>query len=410
MLTVVMPSLNQARFLEEAVTSVMTQSEPLELIVVDGGSSDNTLSLLAALASRWPGRLRWQSAPDSGPAAAVNEGIALARGDIIGWLNADDRYMPDAARRALSLFEGMPSLQMVYGEAEHIDDAGRVLGRYPSAPPTVSMEHFFEGCFICQPTAFFRRSTFLALGGLDESLAASFDFDLWVRWFKFAHDAVGFVPALQAQSRLHAQTITARQRETVALEGMKVLHRHLGQSRASWLLTHFAERCQQHPFAGAGVDLTATFSEMVARAADWLSPTDVQVLKLTIANNRALDIASPNLYADIWPDGWAGKTLEIRFRQPASPARALLLRGRHAHPHAGMSRLSAATPSGFTPTLRLTYPGPFQWELPIHDQRPGAQLVYRITTDRTFVPAELDPFAEDRRSLSFVVESIQLHA
>ncbi len=88
-----MPTLNQRAFIADAVRSVFAQDLPgLELVVADGGSCDGTPSLLAELAEQHPGRLRWVSAPDSGPAAAVNRAVALAEGEVIGWLNSDDCY------------------------------------------------------------------------------------------------------------------------------------------------------------------------------------------------------------------------------------------------------------------------------------------------------------------------------
>ena len=408
-LSIVMPTLNQRAFIAEAVRSVFAQDLPgLELVVADGGSCDGTPSLLAELAEQHPGRLRWVSAPDSGPAAAVNRAVALAEGEVIGWLNSDDCYTLGAAARALTLFQREPALVMIYGAGEHIDVQSRVLGPYPTRPPATPRAAFAEGCFICQPTAFFRRAIFLALGGLDEALHAAFDFDLWLRLFAAHPGQVGWVPQVQAQSRLHGDSITARQREGVALEGLQVLHRHLGYAPPHWLLTHIAERCAQHPFGPGRNDLPADLAHFAARAEALLSPADRQLVTQRLAQNRALQLATPDLYADIWPDGWAPRTLEIRLRQSTPPAMGLRISGTHAHPAGGRTQLIANAPDGQTFRVILAHAGPFEWTLPITERLPDARLVYRITADRIFVPAALDAQSTDTRELAWRLDHLAL--
>ncbi|MSQ68331.1 MAG: glycosyltransferase [Gammaproteobacteria bacterium] len=408
-LSIVMPTLNQRAFLAHAVRSVFAQDLPgLELVVADGGSRDGTPSLLAELAEEHPGRLRWVSAPDSGPAAAVNRAVALAEGEVIGWLNSDDCYTLGAAARALTLLQRDPALVMVYGAGEQIDVQGRVLGPYPTRPPATPRAAFAEGCFICQPTAFFRRATFLALGALDESLHAAFDFDLWLRLFAAHPGQVAWVPQVQAQSRCHTDSITARERERVALEGLQVLHRHLGYAPPHWLLTHVDERCAQHPFGPGSSNLQADLAHLAARAEPLLSPDDRQLVTERLAQNRALQLATPYLYAGIWPDGWAPRTLEIRLRQPTPPAMGLRITGTHAHPGGGRTQLTASAPDGQTFRVRLANPGPFEWTLPISERLPDAQLVYRITADRVFVPAALAGQSTDSRELAWRLDHVAL--
>ena len=135
-----MPSLNQGRYIESAVLSVLWQDVPgLELIIMDGGSIDGTQGRLAQLAQRFPQGLRWCSEPDSGPANALNKAIGLAQGDILGWLNSDDLYAPDAIAQAVDFFDANPSAVMVYGEGEHIDAEGNRIGLYPTRTPEVTI-------------------------------------------------------------------------------------------------------------------------------------------------------------------------------------------------------------------------------------------------------------------------------
>ena len=117
-------------FLREAVESVLLQSECLELLVADGGSSDGSLDLLRELAAV-DSRLHLVSRSDHGPADALNKAFQAARGTLIGWLNADDIYSPGALARAKAALTAHPHWLMVYGEGEEFDLA---TGRPPKDP------------------------------------------------------------------------------------------------------------------------------------------------------------------------------------------------------------------------------------------------------------------------------------
>lgn len=241
MVSVVMPSLNQGRFIDAAIDSVLGQGYPkVELIVADGASTDDTVQRLGRRAEVDP-RLRWLSEPDTGPADALNKALARVRGTVIGWLNADDLYVPGAIDRAVAAFEGNANWLMVYGHGEHLDIDGRVTGRYPTLPPDTSIRKFAEGCFICQPTVFFKRTMVLLLGNMDESLKTAFDFDYWLRAFSNFPERIGFVDAVLAGSRLHEGCITLRSRRRVLLEGMRLVANHLAVSPRDWVLTYAKE-------------------------------------------------------------------------------------------------------------------------------------------------------------------------
>jgi glycosyltransferase involved in cell wall biosynthesis len=125
LVSIVTPSLDQAEFIEDAIRSVLDQEYPnIEYLVVDGGSRDGTLEILRQHGDS----LRWTSDRDKGQSDAINHGFAATSGEIIAWLNADDRYVPDAVRAAVEAFEQDPSLDLVYGQAAFIDRAGHSLG------------------------------------------------------------------------------------------------------------------------------------------------------------------------------------------------------------------------------------------------------------------------------------------
>jgi glycosyltransferase involved in cell wall biosynthesis len=243
-----MPSLNQGKYLPLAVESILSQRYPkLEIIVADGGSIDESIPWLSARAEQ-DNRLRFISQRDGGPAQALNRALALARGTIIGWLNSDDLYTPDCIDRAVTAFQANPNWMMLYGHGEHIDADGVVIEAYPTLPiDQDALQRFEDGCFICQPTVFFKSSMKLLLGKLDERFKTAFDFDYWVRAFQVFPGRVGFVDAVQAQSRLHDECITLRQRRLVCVESMNIISRYLVDLPFHWLLSYADERRANDP-------------------------------------------------------------------------------------------------------------------------------------------------------------------
>jgi hypothetical protein len=406
-MSVVMPSFEQSRFIRAAALSVLQQGVPgcVELIVVDGGSTDETLAHLVDLSAAYPGRIRWFSAPDNGPAQAVNRAVELSRGAVIGWLNSDDLYLPGAMERALQHFAARPDDVMVYGEGEHVDEAGAPLGRYPSLPPGTPLSAFADGCFICQPTAFFRRDVFLAIGGLDESLRAAFDFDLWVRFFQRHAGRIGWIPAIQAQSRLHAGGITLSQRERVALEGLTVVGRHLRSPPAHWLLTHFSELAAQHPFQGEVRDLREKIEAVIEKAKTLVAPAALSHWYEHLAQDRSVQLSTPWLQVDMQPDGWAGTSIDVRLRQPTPPVSAIALACRNAAPGVGLLRLTIWAPGMSGRELFVEGVGPFQIALDVEDLRPDARVVFRITSEDYFVPA-YETGSDDFRRLAFLIDDV----
>ena len=410
-LSVVMPTRNQAFFIEGAVRSVLDQPEVDELVVADGGSTDGTQARLEALAAAYPGRLHWVSEPDQGPADAVNRAVARAAGRLIGWLNSDDLYTPEAAARALRAFAAQPEQVLVYGEGEHVGEQGEHLARYPTLGPDAPLSAWADGCPVCQPTAFFRRDVFIALGGLDTGLRTAFDYEFWLRVWKAHPGRVGFVPEVQAQSRLHRGGITLRMREQVAMEGLQVVHRHVGPAPVHWLLTHAGEALARCPFESTPDAVRAHLLALAQQARAWLAAGGVEQFQRHLAAHRGWQLARPDVAADVHADGWAPPRLALRIRQPtAHPYRRLRLWGRNASPRRQALRLSLLDEGGVSLWQGgASAVGAFSLVLPLPASEDQA-LRLTLCCDTTFAPAALDPASTDRRALAFLLDAAELLA
>jgi glycosyltransferase involved in cell wall biosynthesis len=221
--TVVTPSFNQGRFIRATIESVLKQDYPrIEYLVMDGGSTDETVSILR----EYSDRIRWLSEPDRGQAHAINKGWRQAAGSIVAYLNSDDVYLPGAVSSGVAALETHPDAAAVYGEGYHVDEAGAILERYPTEP--FEAERLREACFICQPTVFLRREAVEAAGYLDESLRYCMDYDLWIRLTR-AGKTFAYTPQYLASTRLHADTKTLGQRGQAHAEILRVIHRHFGR-------------------------------------------------------------------------------------------------------------------------------------------------------------------------------------
>jgi glycosyltransferase involved in cell wall biosynthesis len=229
LVTIVTPSLNSGRFIEQAIQSVLRQDYPrIEYLVVDGGSTDETFSILA----RHKERVRFISVNDSGIADAINRGFAMTEGSILAWLSADDYYLPGAIAAAVESLEADPEAGAVYGEALWVDEACNSLKPYPTVRP-YDPAMWSRECAVCQPACFFRRSVFEAVGGLDISLKTVFDYDLWIRMarsYRFIS-----IPMCVVASRMHVENLSLSRRDLVFQESIQLLKRHYGYVPLQWI-------------------------------------------------------------------------------------------------------------------------------------------------------------------------------
>ena len=187
-ISVITPNYDQAGFIEETITSVLSQNYPnLEYIIIDGGSTDRSLDII----KKYQDELAyWVSEKDGGMYDAINKGFRKSSGEIMCWINSDDILQEGALLQVALLFEKHKDLRWLQGKPTVIDAQGETL-KHPK--PIGSKQHFYLGfyekeySFIQQESTFWKRELWEQAGGaisLDYSLAA--DFDLWMRFFKHA--------------------------------------------------------------------------------------------------------------------------------------------------------------------------------------------------------------------------------
>ena len=227
--SIVTPSFNHARFLEQTMRSVLEQDYPnIEYIVIDGGSQDGSRDLIEAYA---PQLAYWQSQPDGGQTDAINQGFARATGEILAWLNSDDYLLPGAVSRAVAALQAEPELGMVYGDCLLVNAEGKTIKRFPAAQTDYA--RLRRGyVHIPQQSSFWRASLWEAVGPLDPSFYFAMDYDLWTRLARLA--PLKYLPGEPwAAFRLHGDAKSLAQDDRCWPEMLRVHYRDGGKKLAA---------------------------------------------------------------------------------------------------------------------------------------------------------------------------------
>jgi len=217
-ISIVIPTLNQGRFIEETIRSVLSQDyRPIELLVIDGGSRDETLDVLKSYEAHE--ELSWISERDGGVTDAVNRGFSLVTGDIVGIQSSDDLYLPGAFAKVASTFGSDTELKLVFGEAEYIDEDSRIRGK--SNVGQFSLLAFLSRkSYILQSSAFFRQSVIAQIGGWKSEFSYVADNEFWLRICM--NEKVKSIPDVLSQYRYHSKQRNT-QKERIAHEWSAVI-------------------------------------------------------------------------------------------------------------------------------------------------------------------------------------------
>jgi glycosyltransferase involved in cell wall biosynthesis len=225
-------AFNQAAFVEETLRSVLEQDyRHKEYLVIDGNSTDGSAEIIRRYADRLT---YWVSEPDRGQSHAINKGFALARGEVLGWVNSDDTLLSGALATVAKCFVEHPEIDLVYGDYGYTDSEGRVLLRRRLFD-SMSYETLLYHDYLGQPAVFFRRSLLDRVGPVDEQLYYHMDWELFLRMWKVCRPL--HVPVCLATSRLVPAAKSNAQDSAKYLAGtLLVQRRHTNQRFASpWL-------------------------------------------------------------------------------------------------------------------------------------------------------------------------------
>jgi len=197
LVTIVTPSYNQARFLEQTMRSVLEQDySNIEYMVADGGSTDGSVDII----KKYSNRLKWWvSEKDGGQAEAINKGFARAKGEIIAWVNSDDYYMPGAVSSAVRALMDHPEAGFVYGNVQVVDKDEKILNQLSYG--NWGLKDLLSFHIIGQPAVFIRRTLLEKVGYLDQTYHCLLDHHLWIRLAE--QGSMTYIPSLWASAHYH---------------------------------------------------------------------------------------------------------------------------------------------------------------------------------------------------------------
>ncbi len=229
-ITIAVPSYNQGRYLDKALESIFSQEQAVEVFVVDGGSTDNSLEVI----KKWESLLAgWRSHRDNGQSAAINEGLAKGTAPYVCWLNSDDWLLEDSLKQLIKALENNPSAPAAYGKALNFKQKKQSMN--PVWVEPFNVRRLALRCIISQPATLIRRNAWEAISGLDESLHMVMDYDLWWRLYKNFGPLI-YLNEFLAVNREHELTKTKNNRRLHYQEAIKIIRKYNSHVPLKWWL------------------------------------------------------------------------------------------------------------------------------------------------------------------------------
>jgi glycosyltransferase involved in cell wall biosynthesis len=382
LVTIVTPSYNQGGFIRSTIESVLAQDYPeIEYIVMDGGSTDQTASVVAGYA----GRLTWISEKDRGQAHAINKGFQLARGEIVAWVNSDDLLLPAAVTRAVAALEAAPSVGAIYGDGLLMNREGEITGPFRATEPFNLWKLVHLSDYVLQQSTFFRRAAIEDIGWLDESLVYTMDWDLLIRLGK--RFGLCYVPGDFGVLREYpdAKSFSGGFRRIKEIGQM--LERHTGLKRAPGFWSYGLDTC---------LWLFLNRHEPVPR---WLA-LPAKLLKSGASFVIEFPLAWLRDRQGIFPDRWASDRL--LWMLPCGP-RDVVIRGIVPdHPRLSGQTLTVVAPDG---ALGVWDVGPGAFEISFRTPARSGPLSIEIRAARYRRPEFFRRPVSFRR-MAFILESV----
>lgn len=203
--SIITPSFNQGEFIEDTIRSVLNQSyENIEHIIVDGGSTDNTIEILR----KYNGKVIWISEKDNGQSDALNKAVKLATGDIIGWCNADDTYETEIVKDSVNEFLKNKNIGMTYSRVNLIGRNGKVIREYPIEKFVFKKFLLKKPGMIPSQGVFIKKAILKEIGYFNEKLHYAMDYDLFLKIT--AKWEIIFIPKILANFRVYDEAKTQK--------------------------------------------------------------------------------------------------------------------------------------------------------------------------------------------------------
>jgi len=238
-ISIVTPSLNQREFIERTILSVLGQKGKfdLEYIIIDGGSTDNTLDII----KNYQDNLIWVSEKDRGQSDAINKGFNMTSGDILAWLNSDDTYEPGALSEVAERYR-KHEFAWCFGNCRNIDENDHEIRKLITGYKIIeskkySYKRLLSKDFIAQPAVFFTKDLYEEIGPLDLNCQFSMDYDYWLRIGK--RYVPLYINKFLANFRWHGESKNGENYKKASFETYLTAKRHAASKEMLPILRHY---------------------------------------------------------------------------------------------------------------------------------------------------------------------------